>query len=111
MHRYQPKRPPGPVFYKGKYEKTTRGYVQKIKYFTPDVLLHSPSAPAQPSQEAQFDQNVDAMLIDEFDVPFHQRMSGKVGGSLSAYTYFCLSMIPEPERLSERMGRSQGQAS
>ena len=88
MHRYQPKRPPGPLFYKGKYEKTTRGYVQKIQYFTPDALLHSQSAPAQPSQEARFNQNVDEMLIDEFDVPFHQRTSGKAGGSL------CLCIFP-----------------
>lgn len=88
MHRYQSKKPTGPVFYKGKYEKTTRGYVQKIKYFTPESLLHSPSATAQPSQQAQFDQNVDAMLIDEFDVPFHQRTSGKVGGSLCLYMFF-----------------------
>ena len=99
MHRYQPKRPPGPLFYKGKYEKTTRGYVQKIQYFTPDSLLHSPSAPAQPSQEARFNQNVDTMLVDEFDVPFHQRTSGKAGGSLPVHlSNFCLSiMITEPE--------------
>ncbi|EDR02344.1 uncharacterized protein LACBIDRAFT_332405 [Laccaria bicolor S238N-H82] len=76
-HRYQSKRPPGPVFYTGKYEKTTRGYVQKIKYFTPDSLLHAPSAPAQHSQQAQFDHDVDTMVIDEFAVPFHQRTSGK----------------------------------
>ncbi|EDR10391.1 uncharacterized protein LACBIDRAFT_325386 [Laccaria bicolor S238N-H82] len=74
---YQSKRPPGPVFYTGKYEKTTRGYVQKIKYFTPDSLLHAPSAPAQHSQQAQFDHDVDTMVIDEFAVPFHQRTSGK----------------------------------
>jgi len=88
MHRYQSKRPSGPVFYEGEYKRTTRGYVQKIKYFTPDALLHSPSTPAQPSQEAQFNQNVDAMPIDDLAVPFHQRASGKVGASLCLYMFF-----------------------